>query len=248
MTTTTTAAEVRGVTKRFGTGEGQVDALRGVDLAIDRGRITAVMGQSGSGKSTLLQIMAGLEPPTTGSVLLGDQELGGLGDDALTQLRRARMGFVFQAFNLLPSLDALENIQLPFLLAGRKIDSETEQWIQVLLAQLGIADRAHHRPHELSGGQQQRVAIARALVTRPDVVFADEPTGALDSSSSRQVLDLLQSAATEWGQTMVLVTHDAGAASVASRVVRMADGRIVDDFPGGTAASIAERMLEAGVR
>lgn len=242
------AARVIGVTKTFGLGDSTVHALRGVDLVVERARITAVMGQSGSGKSTLLQAMAGLEPPTSGRILLGDEEITGMDDETLTRLRRTRMGFVFQAFNLLPSLDALENIKLPFLLAGTPIDRDTEQWITVLLERLGVADRAHHRPSQLSGGQQQRIAIARALVTKPDVLFADEPTGSLDSASSRDVLELLRTASTEWGQTIVLVTHDPIAASAADRVVRMSDGRIVDDWDGGSAESIAERMLEAGAR
>jgi putative ABC transport system ATP-binding protein len=247
-TITAPAASAIALTKTYGTGDGSVDALRGIDLAVERGHITAIMGQSGSGKSTLLQLMAGLEPPTSGRVLLGTDELTGMGDEALTRLRRARMGFVFQAFNLLPSLDALENIRLPFLLAGRHLDAETEQWIALLLDRLGLRERATHRPHQLSGGQQQRVAIARALATRPDVLFADEPTGSLDSASSRDVLDLLRTASKEWGQTVVLVTHDPVAASTADRIVRMADGRIVDDWAGGTAEQVAERMLEGGVR
>ncbi|MFD1714043.1 ABC transporter ATP-binding protein [Amnibacterium flavum] len=242
------AAQVVALTKTFGDGDSAVHALRGVDLAIQRARITAVMGQSGSGKSTLLQTMAGLEPPTSGRVLLGDQEITGMNDETLTRLRRTRMGFVFQSFNLLPALDALENIRLPFLLAGTGVSADTEAWIEILLTRLGLADRAHHRPQQLSGGQQQRVAIARALVTRPDVLFADEPTGSLDSASSRDVLELLRAASGEWGQTIVLVTHDPVAASAADRVVRMSDGVIVDDWAGGSAESIAERMLEAGAR
>jgi len=239
---------VQNVTKVFGSGDGTVHALRGVDLAVSRGQVTAIMGQSGSGKSTLLQVMAGLEPPTSGHVLLGDDELSTMNDEDLTRLRRTRMGFVFQAFNLLPALTALENIRLPFLLAGRSIDADTERWIELLVERLGLRERAEHRPQQLSGGQQQRVAIARALATRPDVLFADEPTGSLDSASSRDVLDLLRSASDEWGQTIILVTHDPVAASTADRIVRMSDGRLVDDWAGGSAESIAERMLEAGAR
>ncbi len=246
--TTQPAAAAYGVTKTFGSGEGLVHALRGVDLAVERSKITAVMGQSGSGKSTLLQVMAGLEPPTTGRVMLGEQEIGGLRDEQLTRLRRTRMGFVFQSFNLLPALDVMENIRLPFLLAGTRVSKDTEQWIRLLVDHLGLTERISHRPQQLSGGQQQRVAIARALATRPDVLFADEPTGSLDSASSRDVLELLRTASTEFGQTIVLVTHDAVAASAADRVVRMADGRIVDDWAGGSAESIAERMLDGAVR
>ncbi|BDI23246.1 ABC transporter ATP-binding protein [Herbiconiux sp. L3-i23] len=242
------AASAVGVTKVFGSGDGAVHALRGVDLEISRGRVTAIMGQSGSGKSTLLQVMAGLEPPTEGRVLLGDEVISAMGDEQLTRLRRTRMGFVFQSFNLLPALDALENIRLPFLLAGRSVDRDTEAWIQLLVDRLGLRERVTHRPQQLSGGQQQRVAIARALATRPDVLFADEPTGSLDSASSRDVLDLLRTASAEWGQTVVLVTHDPVAASTADRIVRMADGRIVDDWDGGTAEQIAERMLEGSIR
>jgi putative ABC transport system ATP-binding protein len=246
--TTRPAAAAIGVTKTFGTGEGVVHALRGVDLAVERSEITAIMGQSGSGKSTLLQVMAGLEPPTSGHVMLGEQEIGGLADEQLTRLRRTRMGFVFQSFNLLPALDVMENIRLPFLLAGTRVSTETEQWIRLLVDHLGLTERTTHRPQQLSGGQQQRVAIARALATRPDVLFADEPTGSLDSASSRDVLELLRSASTEFGQTIVLVTHDPIAASAADRVVRMADGRIVDDWAGGSAESIAERMLDGAAR
>jgi putative ABC transport system ATP-binding protein len=246
--TTLPAAAAIGVTKTFGSGEGIVHALRGVDLAVERSKITAVMGQSGSGKSTLLQVMAGLEPPTSGRVMLGEQEIGGLGDEQLTRLRRTRMGFVFQSFNLLPALDVMENIRLPFLLAGTRVSRDTEQWIRLLVDHLGLNARTTHRPQQLSGGQQQRVAIARALATRPDVLFADEPTGSLDSASSRDVLELLRTAATEFGQTIVLVTHDAVAASAADRVVRMADGRIVDDRAGGSAESIAASLLDGAVR
>jgi putative ABC transport system ATP-binding protein len=237
-----------GVTKTFGSGDGVVHALRGIDLSVERRRITAVMGASGSGKSTLLQIMAGLDAPTSGHVELGGERISGLDDDSLTRLRRLRMGFVFQSFNLLPALDAAENIRLPFQLAGRRIDADTEAWIDRLVERLGLGARLRHRPPQLSGGQQQRVAIARALATRPDVVFADEPTGSLDSASSREVLALLRAASDEFGQTIVLVTHDPVAAGTADRIVRMSDGRIVDDWQGGSPESIAERMLEAADR
>ena len=223
------AISARGLSKTFGSGETTVHALRTLNLDIERGRITAIMGRSGSGKSTLLQMLAGLDRPTSGSVRLGGDELTGLDDDALTRLRRTRMGFVFQAFNLLPALDARENIELPFRLAGRQIDLNTRGWIEQLIERLGLGPRLTHRPAELSGGQQQRVAIARALATHPDVVFADEPTGALDSATSADVLDLLATLAREEGQTVVLVTHDDDAARRAERVVRLEDGRIEDD-------------------
>ncbi len=218
-----------GLVKTYGSGETEVSALRGVDLEIATGGITAIMGKSGSGKSTLLQVLAGLDAPTSGRVVLGDVELSGLGDDALTRLRRSRMGFVFQAFNLLPALDVAENIRLPFLLAGTRPDTETERWIDQLIDRLGLGPRRGHRPAELSGGQQQRVAIARALATRPDVVFADEPTGSLDSASAADVLDLFAAIVRDAGQTVVLVTHDAEAAARADRIVRLADGVVVGD-------------------
>jgi putative ABC transport system ATP-binding protein len=225
------AAAVRGVTKRYGAGRAEVHALRGVDLEVEAGRMTAVVGRSGSGKSTLLQVMAGLDAPTSGTVAIGGTLLTGLDDERLTRFRRQHMGFVFQAFNLLPGLDVVENVRLPYLLAGGRVDAAVERRVRALLDRLGLADRASHRPHELSGGQQQRVAIARALVTRPTVVFADEPTGSLDSDSAAEVLGLLRAAVAEEGQTVVLVTHDPVAAAAADRVVRMQDGRIVADEP-----------------
>ena len=235
------AISARGLSKTFGSGETTVHALRTLNLDIERGRITAIMGRSGSGKSTLLQMLAGLDRPTSGSVRLGGDELTGLDDDALTRLRRTRMGFVFQAFNLLPALDARENIELPFRLAGRQIDLNTRGWIEQLIERLGLGPRLTHRPAELSGGQQQRVAIARALATHPDVVFADEPTGALDSATSADVLDLLATLAREEGQTVVLVTHDDDAARRAERVVRLEDGRIEDDVLNPVAAGAQVR-------
>jgi putative ABC transport system ATP-binding protein len=237
------AVVARGITKTFGSGESPVQALRGIDLEIGAGSITAVMGPSGSGKSTLLQVIAGLDAPTTGQVWLAGQEITGMRDEQLTLLRRERLGFVFQAFNLLPSLSAEENIRLPFLLAGGRPSADDELWIAAVISRLGLRDRLTHRPHQLSGGQQQRVAIARALATRPAVIFADEPSGALDSASGDEVLGLLRSASTEYGQTVVLITHDSRAASIADRVIRMSDGLIVDDFAGGTAEQIGERML-----
>ena len=223
------AAAIRGVTRIHGEGGAAVHALRGVDLDIEAGRMTAVVGRSGSGKSTLLQVMAGLDAPTSGTVAIGGRLITGLDDERLTRFRRTHLGFVFQAFNLLPGLDVVENVRLPFLLAGARTDGGTDRRVHALLDRLGLADRATHRPHELSGGQQQRVAIARALVTRPTVLFADEPTGSLDSDSSAEVLGLLRSAVDDDGQTVVLVTHDPVAAAAADRVVRMQDGRIVGD-------------------
>jgi putative ABC transport system ATP-binding protein len=223
------AASVRGVTKRYGAGRAEVHALRGVDLDVEAGRMTAVVGRSGSGKSTLLQVMAGLDAPTSGTVAIGETLISGLDDERLTRFRRQHMGFVFQAFNLLPGLDVVENVRLPYLLGGGRADAAVDRRVRELLERLGLADRATHRPHELSGGQQQRVAIARALVTRPTVVFADEPTGSLDSDSAAEVLGLLRAAVREEGQTVVLVTHDPVAAAAADRVVRMQDGRIVAD-------------------
>ena len=214
------------VTRRFGEGAAAVDALAGVSVHFPRGEFTAVMGPSGSGKSTLMHVLAGLDTPTSGSVLIDDVELSGLDDAKLTQLRRDKIGFIFQAFNLLPVLTAQENVVLPLSIAGRKVDDE---WLERLLDAVGLTDRRTHRPSELSGGQQQRVAVARALVTRPAVVFADEPTGNLDSHSSADVLDLLRRAVDEFGQTVVMVTHDPTAAEVTDRIVQLEDGRIVSD-------------------
>src|SRR6476619_6878218 len=214
----------REVTRRYGEGDTAVDALRGVsvDIAPDRG--TAVMGPSGSGKSTLMHILAGLDKPTAGSVGIAGTEITTLGDNDLTKLRREHIGFVFQFFNLLPMLDAKENILLPLTIAGEKPDNG---WFDDLVSDVGLGDRLSHRPAELSGGQQQRVAIARALVTRPTVLFADEPTGNLDSSTSAEILDHLRRSVDEYGQTIVMVTHDARAAAVAHRVLFLADGLIV---------------------
>ncbi len=212
------------VHRRYGEGAAAVDALDGVTVAFARGAFTAIMGASGSGKSTLMHILAGLDEPTSGSVVLDGVELTGLGDRRLTQLRRDRVGFVFQAFNLLPVLSAEENITLPLAIAGRKAEPE---WLDELLASVGLTDRRTHRPSELSGGQQQRVAIARALVTRPAVVFADEPTGNLDSAASAEILTLLRRSVDELGQSIVMVTHDIDAAAHADRLVELADGRIL---------------------
>jgi putative ABC transport system ATP-binding protein len=224
MTDTTAAVRAVELTRTYGEGDARVTALAGVDVEFQRGRLTAIMGPSGSGKSTLMHCVAGLDRPTGGRVFLGDAELTGLGDDALTLLRRDRMGFVFQAFNLLPTLTAWENITLPLDLAGRRVD---RRFADTIIDALGLRDRLHHRPSQLSGGQQQRVACARALVTRPEVVFADEPTGALDSHSSAELLAFLRRSVDELGQTVVMVTHDPSAAAYADRVVELADGRIV---------------------
>jgi putative ABC transport system ATP-binding protein len=214
------------VTRRYGTGEAAVDALRGVTVDFDAGSFAAIMGPSGSGKSTLMHILAGLDKPTSGSVVVDGVDLGSLDDRRLTQLRRDRIGFVFQAFNLLPVLTARENILLPLRIAGREPDAD---WIALLVDTIGIGDRLGHRPAELSGGQQQRVAIARALASRPAVVFADEPTGNLDSKASDEVLGLLRRAVDDFDQTVIMVTHEQHAASFADRVVRVEDGRIVAD-------------------
>jgi putative ABC transport system ATP-binding protein len=239
----TAALRVDGAVKVYGDGDAAVRALAGVDLAIPAGRFTAIMGPSGSGKSTLLHCMAALDSLSSGRVLVGDADLGRLGDKALTRLRRERFGFVFQSFNLLPTLSAGENIQLPLALAGRKPD---RAWLDTVIDTVGLRDRLGHRPSELSGGQQQRVAVARALVTRPDVVFADEPTGNLDSRSSGEVLGLLRHAVDRFGQTVVMVTHDPGAAARADAVVFLGDGRVVDTMADPTSEGVLERM--AGFR
>ncbi|WP_105566361.1 ABC transporter ATP-binding protein [Microbacterium halophytorum] len=239
------AARVADLTKTYGTGSSRVTALDGVSVGIRRGQFTAVMGPSGSGKSTLMHVMAGLDAPTSGAAWIGDTEITGLSDGQLTVLRRRRVGFVFQAFNLVPTLDVRGNILLPFELDGRRPSGDESARIEALIARLGLADRLSHRPHELSGGQQQRVAIARALATAPDLVFADEPTGALDSRTSREVLDLLADASKRHGQSIAMVTHDPIAASWADRVLFLGDGRIVADKPRQTAEEISAHMLRA---
>jgi putative ABC transport system ATP-binding protein len=225
--------------RRFGEGEAAVDALDGVSLELPPGAFTAVMGPSGSGKSTLMHILAGLDTPTSGSVVIDGTELANLDDKKLTQLRRDKIGFIFQSFNLLPVLTAEENITLPLKIAGRKVD---EQWLETLIETVGLGHRRTHHPSELSGGQQQRVAVARALISKPAVVFADEPTGNLDSQSSGEVLGLLRRSVDELGQTVVMVTHDAHAASVADRILVLADGRIVHDGEAGTADDVLDLM------
>jgi putative ABC transport system ATP-binding protein len=236
-------ARVDNLSKSYGSGSNLVSALSGVTLGIRSGEFTAVMGPSGSGKSTLMHIMAGLDSVTSGGVYLGDTEITSLGDSDLTILRRRRVGFVFQSFNLVPTLNIEGNILLPFELDGRRPSTQERAWIDQLIDSLGLRDRLTHRPHELSGGQQQRVAIARALATRPDLVFADEPTGNLDSRTSREVLTLLQTASREYGQSIAMVTHDPIAASYADRILFLADGRVVDDRGRSTPEDISTFML-----
>ncbi|MDY0945708.1 ABC transporter ATP-binding protein [Frigoribacterium sp. CFBP9039] len=237
-------ARVENVTKSFGLGDGRVDALRDVSLDLRAGQFTAVMGPSGSGKSTLMHITAGLDQATSGRVMLGDTDITRLDDTQLTLLRRRRIGFVFQAFNLVPTLDVSANIELPFRLDGRRASVEERAWIDWLVGTLGLDSRLTHRPHQLSGGQQQRVAIARALATRPDLIFADEPTGNLDSKAGRDVLEVLRTASRDHGQSIAMVTHDPVAASYADRVVFLADGRIVHEVGASTPAEISQVMLE----
>src|SRR5271167_2447057 len=235
--------EARDLRRRYGEGEAAVDALAGVTVDFPKGRFAAIMGPSGSGKSTLLHVLAGLDRPTSGTVRIAGVELTELGDRELTQLRRERIGFVFQTFNLLPVLNGEENILLPLSIAGRKPDRD---WFDRLIDTVGIGDRLSHRPAELSGGQQQRVAVARALISRPAVVFADEPSGNLDSKSSADVLQLLRHAVDDFSQTVVMVTHDAHAASFADRLLVLADGRIVHDGEAGSAEQALDLMKAVG--
>jgi len=241
--TIVSAARMSSGSKIYGTGDTEVRALDGVDVEFERGRFTAIMGPSGSGKSTLMHCVAGLDDLTSGSVHIGDVELGSLSDRDLTLLRRDKVGFVFQAYNLLPTLTAAENTTLPLDLAGRRPDSG---WMDQVVKAIGIADRLKHRPDELSGGQQQRVAVARALVSQPEIVFADEPTGNLDSKTGEEVLDFLRTAVEDLGQTMVMVTHDAGAAARAHRVLFLADGRIVDEMVEPTPDRILDHIKGPG--
>ena len=227
--------------RRYGEGEAAVDALAGVSVGFPEGRFAAIMGPSGSGKSTLMHILAGLDRPTSGTVRVAGIELTTLGDRELTRLRRERIGFIFQTFNLLPVLNAEENILLPLSIAGRKPDRE---WFDTLVDTVGIRDRLSHRPAELSGGQQQRVAVARALISRPAVVFADEPSGNLDSKSSGEVLGLLRQAVDEFGQTVVMVTHDPKAAAIADRLLFLSDGQIVKDLAGADENEIVDAMKD----
>jgi putative ABC transport system ATP-binding protein len=234
------AVELR---KTYGTGQAVVHALAGINVTFERGRFTAVMGPSGSGKSTLMHCMAGLDRPTSGHTFVGGQDVGSLDDSGLTRLRRDKIGFVFQSFNLVPTLTAAENITLPADLAGAKVDRD---WLGYLVNQLGIGDRLTHRPSELSGGQQQRVACARALIRKPDLIFADEPTGNLDSNSSADVLTFLQQSVRESGQSIVMVTHDPRGAAYADRVIFLADGTVVGELDQPTADSVLERMRTLG--
>jgi putative ABC transport system ATP-binding protein len=239
--TTAVAARATELSKIYGQGETQVVALDRVSVAFRQAEFTAIMGPSGSGKSTLMHCVAGLDTFSSGSVRIGETELGSLKDKQLTRLRRDKIGFIFQAFNLLPTLSALENITLPMDIAGRKPDKE---WLDTVIRMVGLSDRLSHRPSQLSGGQQQRVAVARALASRPDIIFGDEPTGNLDSRSGAEVLGFLRNSVRELGQTVVMVTHDPVAAAYADRVVFLADGRIVDEMHGPTADSVLDRMKQ----
>ncbi len=231
----------RDLTRRYGEGDTAVEALRGVSLDVAAGKLTAVMGPSGSGKSTLMHILAGLDRPTSGTVSIAGTDIGSLGDTDLTKLRREHIGFVFQFFNLLPMLTAEENVLLPLSIAGEKADPA---WLEQLLAKTGLSRRRSHRPSELSGGEQQRVAITRALVSRPSVVFADEPTGNLDSRTSGEILELMRDSVDSFGQTTVMVTHDARAAAIADRILFLSDGEIVRDLPRTDARTVIQTMEE----
>jgi putative ABC transport system ATP-binding protein len=239
----TWAAGAFDAAKRYGRGDAAVHALDEVTVGFEAGRFTAIMGPSGSGKSTLMHCLSGLDTVDSGRVVLGGTDLGKLSDRELTRVRRDRLGFVFQAFNLVPTLTAWENIQLPASLGGRRLD---RQWVEAVIATTGLRERLDHRPGQLSGGQQQRVAVARALAGRPDVVLADEPTGNLDSRSGAEVLSFLRAAVDRYAQTVVMVTHDPSAASYADRVVFLADGRIVGDLPSPTRETVLERMSRLG--
>jgi putative ABC transport system ATP-binding protein len=232
-------ASARALTKVYGRDEAQVRALDGVDVDLARARFTAILGPSGSGKSTLMHCLAALDTPTSGSVVIDGTEISGLRDKALTRLRRQRIGFVFQSYNLVPTLTALENITLPMDIAGTKVDRE---WLDRIVDTMGLRDRLGHRPNQLSGGQQQRVACARALASRPSIVFADEPTGNLDSRASAEILGFLRRSVDEFGQSVVIVTHDAVAAGYADRALFLADGQIVDEMPDPSAEAVLDRM------
>ena len=240
-----TVVEAYELTRTYGKGDTAVHALRGVSLGVERGKLTAVMGPSGSGKSTLMHILAGLDKATSGEVWIAGTAIGKLNDTQLTKLRRDHIGFIFQFFNLLPMLTAKENIVLPLSIAGEKPNAG---WVDELTEKVGLTDRLKHRPSQLSGGQQQRVAIARALVSKPTVMFADEPTGNLDSRTSGEILDLLRESVSELGQTTVMVTHDARAAAIADRVLFLADGRIVNDLGPSTTSEILDALEEVTSR
>lgn len=240
---TTTAAHTENVSKVYGAGDTLVTALDNVSVSFERSKFTAIMGPSGSGKSTLMHCVAGLDTIDSGRIFIGDVDLSGLNDKQLTRLRRDTIGFVFQAFNLVPTLTALENIALPMDLAGRAPDQE---WLDTIISTVGLGDRLSHRPSELSGGQQQRVAAARALASQPAIIFADEPTGNLDSRSGSEILDFMRAAVDKFSQTIVMVTHDPLAASYADRVVFLADGKVVDDLQSPTTDSVIDRMKSFG--
>jgi len=242
-TSAATAARAEGLSKYYGSGDAAVAALDNVSVNLGEAEFTAIMGPSGSGKSTLLHMLAGLDRPTSGEVYLGGTEITSLNDKALTLLRRDRIGFIFQSFNLLPTMTAAENIVLPLRIAGRKPDPE---WVDSIVATVGLTGRLSHRPAELSGGQQQRVAAARALASRPQIVFADEPTGALDSASGAELLTFLRTAVTDLGQTVVMVTHDPTAAAYADRVIFLADGHIVDEMRSASADDVLDYMKHLG--
>ncbi len=235
------AVAAHNLVRRYGEGDSAVEAVGGVSLEVPAGQFTAIMGPSGSGKSTLMHLLAGLDRPTDGTVEIGGQDITTMGDKQLTLLRRKHIGFVFQAFNLVPTLTAEENVTLPLAIAGKKID---RSWVDAVIQRVRLDDRRSHRPAEMSGGQQQRVALARALVAEPTVLFADEPTGNLDSRTSAEVLALLRDAVSAYGQTTVMVTHDAHAAAVADRVLFLADGRLVSDVAGATEGEILETVKE----
>ena len=250
MTTTTsspagtsTAAHTESINKVYGAGDTLVTALDDVSVSFERGKFTAIMGPSGSGKSTLMHCVAGLDTINSGRIFIGDVDLSGLNDKQLTRMRRDTIGFVFQAFNLVPTLTAIENITLPMDLAGR---TPNKEWLDTVIATVGLGDRLSHRPSELSGGQQQRVAVARALASQPTIIFADEPTGNLDSRSGSEILEFMRTAVDKFAQTIVMVTHDPLAASYADRVVFLVDGKVVDDLQSPTADSVIDRMKRFG--
>jgi len=240
---TTTAAPTENITKVYGAGDTLVTALDNVSVSFERSKFTAIMGPSGSGKSTLMHCVAGLDTIDSGRIFIGDIDLSGLNDKQLTRLRRDTIGFVFQSFNLVPTLTALENITLPMDLAGRAPDKE---WLDTIVATVGLGDRLSHRPSELSGGQQQRVAVARALASQPAIIFADEPTGNLDSRSGSEILEFMRAAVDKFAQTIVMVTHDPVAASYADRVLFLVDGKVVDDLQSPTTDSVIDRMKSFG--
>jgi putative ABC transport system ATP-binding protein len=243
ITTSRPAARAVDLVKTYGKGDAVVQALAGVNVEFESGRFTAVMGPSGSGKSTLMHCMAGLDVPTSGHTFVGDQDIALLDDSGMTQLRRDHVGFVFQSYNLIPTLTARDNIVLSADLAGNKVD---EEWFDYLVTQLGIGDRLTHRPSEMSGGQQQRCACARAMIGRPELIFADEPTGNLDSNASAEMLEFLRRSVSELGQSIVMVTHDPYGASFADRVVFLADGQVVDDLAAPTPDTVLEHMKQLG--